>query len=405
MFVDLCQSSAILLLIAVGHLGVWIAAYNRINATGFNRIAIKRIEILIVLTCAWIPFALIGMELYRLGSDGLLKSLFPTDWSQWSLCTQVYCCLVILGAIVMTPDWIMDRPFFATAGKRFEVTQRHIVNHPSENATTLEDYIVNPSFRKMARLPKNEVASLERNIKRLALADLPADLEGLRIAHLSDIHLTGKMATSYYRLVMDWVMAEKPDLIVVAGDIVDYAHALPMIDSVFEQMEAPMGKYFVIGNHDRRLETPTLVCERMESLAWVDLGRMDMVITQGSTKIRLIGNERPWFHRNANAERLRLQSSDSSREWRLGVSHSPDQIRWGYQQACKLLLCGHTHGGQIRFPVIGPVISPSWYGSRYASGVFERQCTLMHVSRGVSGVHPFRWGCLPEVTILELSRQ
>jgi predicted MPP superfamily phosphohydrolase len=69
------------------------------------------------------------------------------------------------------------------------------------------------------------------------------------------------------------------------------------------------------------------------------------------------------------------------------------------------LLCGHTHGGQIRFPVIGPVISPSWYGSRYASGVFERQCTLMHVSRGVSGVHPFRWGCLPEATILELSRQ
>ena len=109
MFVALCQSIAILLLIAIGHLGVWVAAYNRINATGFNRIAIKRIEILIVLTCVWIPLALIGLELYRLGSDGLLKSLFPTDWSQWSLCTQVYCCLVILGAIVMTPDWILDR--------------------------------------------------------------------------------------------------------------------------------------------------------------------------------------------------------------------------------------------------------------------------------------------------------
>jgi len=402
---DLFQSSATLLLIAIGHLGIWITAYNRINATGLNRITIKRIELLIVIACASIPIALIGIEILRLGSTNFLKSLFPTDWSQWSLCTQIYCCLVIVGSIAMTPDWILDRPFFSIARKRFRIVHSQVLNYPIANTKIIEEYLASSSFRRMARLPRNEIASLERNTKRLVFADLPADLLGLRIAHLSDIHLTGKMALPYYRLVMNWIIAEKPDLIVIAGDIVDYAHALPMVDAVFEQMHAPLGKYFVIGNHDRRLAVPTAVCERMNRLGWVDLGRIDSVFMRGDTKIRMLGNERPWFHRNTEAEHLRLKSSRDSTEWRIGVSHSPDQIRWGEEQACGLMLCGHTHGGQIRFPFVGPVVSPSWYGSRYASGVFECRNTLMHVSRGVSGVHPFRWGCLPEATILELADQ
>lgn len=404
MFFDLAQSAAILLLIAIGHLGVWIAIYNRINATGLNRVTIKRLEILIVATCGCIPIVLVGTEISRLGMAVFLRSFVPLDWTQWSLTTQIYCCFTVFCSVVMAPDWILDRPIFAFANRRFSVSHRQTINHPKERSVQLNDLVTNPAFQRMARLPRNEIVSLERNTKILTFADLPEDLLGLRIAHLSDIHLTGKMAVTFYRLVMDWVRAEKPNLIVVAGDIVDYEHALPMVDEVFQELQAPLGKFFVIGNHDRRLQKPALVCERMERSGWIDLGRMDSVMTQGTTKIRMLGNERPWFHRNVEAERSRSNSIADFNEWRIGVSHSPDQIRWGCQQACKLLLCGHTHGGQIRFPVIGPVISPSWYGSRYASGVFERQQTLMHVSRGVSGVHPFRWGCLPEATILELAK-
>jgi hypothetical protein len=62
------------------------------------------------------------------------------------------------------------------------------------------------------------------------------------------------------------------------------------------------------------------------------------------------------------------------------------------------MLAGHTHGGQIRLPVIGPMVSPSRFGVRYASGVFHEAPTLMHVSRGISGLDPIRINCLPEVT-------
>ena len=119
-----------------------------------------------------------------------------------------------------------------------------------------------------------------------------------------------------------------------------------------------------------------------------------------------MGNELPWFQRRASLEFAgteALVSRDATQaDWVLGVSHTPDQFKWGISNRCNLLLCGHTHGGQIRLPWVGPIVAPSKYGSRYASGVFFNDPTLMHVSRGLSGVHPFRWGCIPEVTVLEL---
>jgi predicted MPP superfamily phosphohydrolase len=66
------------------------------------------------------------------------------------------------------------------------------------------------------------------------------------------------------------------------------------------------------------------------------------------------------------------------------------------------MLAGHTHGGQIRLPVIGPIVAPSLFGVKYASGVFYEAPTLVHVSRGVSGLDPIRINCPPEVTKLIL---
>ncbi len=66
------------------------------------------------------------------------------------------------------------------------------------------------------------------------------------------------------------------------------------------------------------------------------------------------------------------------------------------------MLAGHTHGGQIRFPGVGAVLAPSIFGTRYAAGLFYEAPTLMHVSRGVSGLTPVRYNCRPEITLLRL---
>ena len=66
------------------------------------------------------------------------------------------------------------------------------------------------------------------------------------------------------------------------------------------------------------------------------------------------------------------------------------------------MLAGHTHGGQIRFPLIGPVVCPSWHGTRYSSGFFDERPTLLHTSRGTGSLMPLRWNCPPEITKLVL---
>ena len=80
----------------------------------------------------------------------------------------------------------------------------------------------------------------------------------------------------------------------------------------------------------------------------------------------------------------------------------PDNIRWARRKGMDLMLSGHVHGGQIRFPVVGSMLVPSRYSRRYDCGVFAEGPTLLHVSRGLSGEHPLRFGSRPEVTRLTL---
>ena len=95
-------------------------------------------------------------------------------------------------------------------------------------------------------------------------------------------------------------------------------------------------------------------------------------------------------------------SRDPGPPFRLLLAHTPDLFPWAQQLDFDLMLAGHNHGGQIRLPWIGPLISPSRYGTRYASGLFQEGPTVMHVSRGVGGEHLLRWNCPPELALLVL---
>jgi len=108
----------------------------------------------------------------------------------------------------------------------------------------------------------------------------------------------------------------------------------------------------------------------------------------------LIGNEHPWF------KRPELETDNS--ELRLLLSHSPDQIWWARKHGVTLMLAGHTHGGQGRLPLAGPILGPSLHGSRFASGDFYLPPTTMHVTRGLCGTHLIRINCRPELSLLTL---
>jgi len=88
--------------------------------------------------------------------------------------------------------------------------------------------------------------------------------------------------------------------------------------------------------------------------------------------------------------------------FRILLSHTPDNLPWARKHAIDLMLSGHNHGGQVVLPVVGPVYSPSIHGVEYAGGVYDEPPTLLYVSRGISGRHPVRWRCRPELTKLVL---
>jgi uncharacterized protein len=385
----------ILAAVLVGHFGFWLFWFNRLNATGLPRPLIKRLEKVLILLAMVIPLAVyfshpaqINQWLFKTNDWWPTDSLWFNLWSYPSLMT-----LFLIG-----PQWLHSR-----LGLR---PPKFLVDEGIKNIDVAEEVdeplVIEPKFRICSRLPGNQLTHLTVTTKVLELPRVEEGVLGFRIGHLSDIHLTGKIAKTYYQFAIERLLAEEPQLIVISGDIIDYDRCLDWIEPVLGRLTAPHGCCFVLGNHDRRLRDIDGLVARLVGLGFHDLGQSDLRIeTPLGGSIHLMGNERPWFERH-DKEAITSRRAAEKNALRIGVSHSPDQIPWARTNHVDLLLAGHTHGGQIRIPGIGPIVAPSLYGSRFASGVFYLHPTLMHVSRGLCGVHPFRWFCPPEVSLLIL---
>lgn len=252
----------------------------------------------------------------------------------------------------------------------------------------------------LAALPGNEQFTIDVSTKTYRLAGLPQCWEGLAIVHLSDFHFCGGISRAYFEAVCDQAAALQPDLFVFSGDLLDDQELLSWLPATLGRLKAPLGQYFVLGNHDWYLN-PAETRKEFVRLGWTDVAAQPVTLTRpnqpSNPPLVLCGDETPWMGTHAD---LRNVPADALR---ILISHTPDNIGWAREHGIHLMLAGHTHGGQIRLPILGPVYSPSRFGCRYASGVFWLEPTLMYVSRGVSGKEPLRYNCSPEVTKLILT--
>ena len=135
----------------------------------------------------------------------------------------------------------------------------------------------------------------------------------------------------------------------------------------------------------------------MAPLGWQHCASDPVAIEFAGQTIRFFGDERPWLSGNLPQRQL-------SEAFDIAVCHSPDSWAAALRCGFPLSLAGHTHGGQFRFPLIGPIVAPSRHGGYYCCGVFEDAGRVLHVSRGLHGTYPLRYGCLPEVTALTLTK-
>jgi predicted MPP superfamily phosphohydrolase len=252
-------------------------------------------------------------------------------------------------------------------------------------------------YRWLARLPGNQVFQVDFVERTLRLPRLPPALEGLTIVQVTDLHFCGSPGLEFFQRVMDRCRAWNPDLLAVTGDLVDSDKHHRWIVPVLGRLRWGTAAFGILGNHDSWRDVP-VIRRRLRRLGIEVLANGWKEIKVRDERVVFIGHEGPWFRPPPD---LTGCPQDT---FRICLSHTPDNIRWAQERNVDLMLSGHNHGGQVRFPLVGSLLVPSRYGRRYDCGVFEEPPTILHVSRGLSGQHPVRYHCRPEVTKIVLTK-
>jgi uncharacterized protein len=246
----------------------------------------------------------------------------------------------------------------------------------------------------LLRLPRNQSFRLQFREWDLSIADLPEPLEGLRIVQISDLHFAPCFERRFFEAVVDACQGWSADLVVMTGDLVENDETVRWVEPLLSPLEARLGKFAILGNHDKEHQPRTigleLECAGFEMLE----GRWTTLDLEGAG-LAIGGTSAPWGPA--------LTAGDvPPADFRILLSHSPDLFYKAQRWGINLMLSGHNHGGQIRFPFVGPVFMPSRYSRRFDRGFFRQNGTLLYVNEGVGGKHPVRYGCPPEVSRLVL---
>jgi predicted MPP superfamily phosphohydrolase len=288
---------------------------------------------------------------------------------------------------------------FITVVRRLKARPAILLSNDTQMRNIASDLGYKPvgkgRHRALARLPGNQVFQVDFTVRTLRLPRLPSAWDGLSILHLSDLHLCGTPDKIFYQRVMDLCQEWQPDLVAFTGDTVDTGNHYRWILPVLGKLRWRVAGLAILGNHDSWHE-PAVLRRRLRRCGYHVLDNCWKQLDVRGEPLIAIGHEGPWF---VPAPDL---STCPEGAFRLCLSHTPDNIRWARRQRVDLMLSGHNHGGQIRFPLIGSVLVPSSYGRRYDCGIFWEPPTALHVSRGLAGQHPLRFNCRPEVSKLVL---
>jgi uncharacterized protein len=236
----------------------------------------------------------------------------------------------------------------------------------------------------------------------LEVPGLPAELDGLRIVHLSDFHLgVPSLGVRAVERGVDWAAERRPDLVAITGDLLTHPRGEPRLRTLVARLPEPA--FAVLGNHDVAISRDPQA--RASDLR--ELGRVRLLRDEG--RLLDLRGRSVWIAgahpRLIVRGRLRLDPNALSRDadFRILLCHFPrvlDQLEPG---RFELVLSGHMHDGQITVPYPGGRLRLAHPSARYASGVYGSPAGVMHVSRGLGTTFvPFRFAARPEATELVL---
>ena len=246
----------------------------------------------------------------------------------------------------------------------------------------------------------------------IPIADLPAGFEGFRIVQLSDFHGSRQVTSAYLDEAVALAQAQRGDLLVLTGDFIHkgFRH-IDRVASALGNLTAPQGIFAVLGNHDYSVRN-SLGYRRHQHL---HRAVADALTTRG---IRVLHNESIPLIRDSQrviltgVADLWSRTCDPARAFadlppnlpRIVLAHNPWTLEHLRPYRFDLILSGHTHGGQVRLPGLGPLaLGPK--GRKYAAGLYDLGGRFLYVNKGVGFGLPVRYRVRPEVAVFTLRRQ
>lgn len=246
-----------------------------------------------------------------------------------------------------------------------------------------------------------EAGWLRRRVLEVELEGVPAVFDGLRIAHLSDLHLgvpsRGQRAAER---AIAWVAERRPDLVVVTGDLVSRRAGLPLLRRLLGEIP---GCIVVLGNHDladsRDPFSQSMEGDELDAIDGVTVLSDDAVeLELRGGRVQVAGVD-PRSYAECTARPAELASPDAG--LRILLCHFPGVARRLPPNAFHLVLAGHFHGGQIVVPLPRFKLRLAHLGAGAVEGIHRYGDTVLHVSPGIGTTFvPFRFFARPEVTEL-----
>lgn len=259
-----------------------------------------------------------------------------------------------------------------------------------------DGFLIEPNLPKVVR-------------QEIALQRWPQRMDGFTVALLSDFHYDPYFSVHPLRAAIGIVNELRPDLIVLTGDFVsippfgnhrDGARDAEPCAQLLRQMRAPYGLSAVMGNHDDETDPSRVTAALRESGIRV-LRNQSVPIEKDGTRFWLAGIDDLL---GRTADLTATLHGIPSDEATILLAHEPDYADYVASYPVDLQLSGHSHGGQIRIPLLPPLYLPK-LGRKYISGRYQIRSLALYTNPGLGTVAiPMRLNCAPEITLLTLRR-
>jgi uncharacterized protein len=232
---------------------------------------------------------------------------------------------------------------------------------------------------------------------------IPKSFNSIKIAQFSDTHLGPFFSTEQLIDVVQKINEAKPDIVLFTGDLLDEPNKYPFpetIPPILSQIHAPLGKFCIYGNHDHGGYGTEIYKNIMEQSGFTLLVNNFSILSRDEDNIAIAGLDDAMLGKPDFSHTFSTLSPETV--FTILLVHEPDVAPQSAHHGAHIQLSGHSHGGQIQVPFMGPIITPP-LGTIYYEGTHTIENLTLYVNRGLGTTRlPFRFLAIPEISVFTL---